>query len=69
MRWKCVAEFDYLVRCKKGVSLDDITSSDIVAYDKTHQIAKYAEEAGFSTILAPSARDTSGTNIVVFGGF
>jgi RHS repeat-associated protein len=57
------------VRSEIGVSLDDITSTGPGAYDNTHQIGKYAEETGFSAILAPSARDTSGANLIVFGGF
>ena len=60
---------DPKVRSKVGVSLDDITSTDVGAYDKTHQIARYAEDAGFKAILAPSARNKSGSNLVVFGGF
>ena len=35
------------------------------SYDKTHQIGKWAKESGYDGILAPSARDDIGTNLVI----
>lgn len=60
---------DPSVRDKLGVTMDDLVSTGPGQYDVTHKIGKFAEEAGFNGILAPSARNPGGANLIVFGGF
>ena len=60
---------DPKVRDAMGVSLDDLTATGPGQYNVTHEIGRLAEDAGFKAILAPSARNTSGANVIVFGGF
>lgn len=60
---------DPTVRDKLGITIDDLISTGPGQYDTTHKIGKLAEDAGFSGILAPSARNPSGANVIVFGGF
>ncbi|AWM15208.1 hypothetical protein DI487_00005 [Flavobacterium sediminis] len=55
---------DSKVRKQLGVSLDDLTSD---SYDITHQIGTYARENGYDGIIAPSARDNGGANVIIFG--
>ncbi|WP_353939690.1 RES family NAD+ phosphorylase [Pantoea ananatis] len=38
-------------------------------YEVTHQIGKWAKSQGYDGILAPSARNSTGTNLISFGGF
>jgi RES domain-containing protein len=53
---------DKETRRQLGVSLDDITGE---SYRKTQQIGAWAKEVGYDGILAPSARDKDGSNIVI----
>lgn len=57
---------DIKVRDQLGVDLDDITGNN---YTATHKIGDWAIENGYDGILAPSARNPTGTNIIGFGGF
>ena len=50
------------VRNQIGVRLDDISGD---SYQYTHQLGTWAREQGYDGILAPSARNPSGSNIVV----
>ncbi|MFS2223464.1 RHS repeat-associated core domain-containing protein [Pantoea sp. B65] len=54
------------VRDKLGVSLKDITGN---SYDVTHQIGSWAKAQGYDGILAPSARNSTGSNLISFFGF
>lgn len=54
------------VRDKLGVSLKDITGE---TYDVTHQIGSWAKAHGYDGILAPSARNPTGSNLIAFFGF
>lgn len=54
------------VRDQLGVSLKDITGSE---YDVTHQIGSWAKSQGYDGILAPSARNIIGSNLIVSFGF
>nr|WP_197060464.1 RES family NAD+ phosphorylase [Erwinia sp. 9145] len=54
------------VRDQLGVSLKDITGSK---YDVTHQIGVWAKSQGYDGILAPSARNLTGSNLIAFFGF
>nr|WP_314418171.1 RES family NAD+ phosphorylase [Pseudescherichia vulneris] len=54
------------VRDQLGVSLKDITGSE---YDVTHQIGAWAKSQGYDGILAPSARNSTGSNLISFLGF
>ena len=54
------------VRNQLGVSLKDITGD---SYDVTHQIGSWAKGAGYDGILAPSARNPTGSNLISFSGF
>jgi uncharacterized protein RhaS with RHS repeats len=54
------------VRDKLGVSLSDITGNDYII---THQIGSWAKEQGYDGILAPSARNSTGSNLISFGRF
>ncbi|MGV1838522.1 RES family NAD+ phosphorylase [Rhizobium rhizogenes] len=53
---------DPSVRSRVGVSLDDISGD---SYQYTQQIGTWARQQGYDGILAPSARDVGGSNIVV----
>jgi len=53
---------DARVRLHLGIEMDDIIGD---SYSKTHPIGKWARENGFDGILAPSARNNSGSNIVI----
>ncbi|MDE1465697.1 DUF637 domain-containing protein [Spartinivicinus poritis] len=53
---------DPKVRKKLNITLSDISGD---SYQKTHQIGKWAKEKGYDGILAPSARDPKGSNIVI----
>ena len=54
---------DPAVRKKVGVSLEDITGN---SYAKTHAVGDWARANGFDGILAPSARNIGGSNLVIF---
>nr|WP_312633040.1 RES family NAD+ phosphorylase [Pseudescherichia sp.] len=54
------------VRNELGVSLKDITSDN---YDVTHQVGYWAKVQGYDGILAPSARNPDGSNLISFMGF
>ncbi|NWB88969.1 RHS repeat-associated core domain-containing protein [Pseudomonas gingeri] len=54
------------VRNQLGVSLKDITGSK---YDVTHQVGSWAKANGYDGILAPSARNPTGSNLIAFDGF
>nr|WP_232472031.1 RES family NAD+ phosphorylase [Vibrio gazogenes] len=54
---------DSQVRGKLNVTLEDITNGS--DYSKTQAIGKWAKEHGYDGILAPSARDSEGSNIVI----
>lgn len=51
------------IRKNLGVSLDDLTSPN--NYETTQKIGKYAIDNGYDAILAPSARDAGGVNVVI----
>jgi RES domain-containing protein len=53
------------VREHIGVTVKDITSN---SYEVTQKIGAFAKENGFEGIIAPSARNPGGSNIVVFKG-
>ncbi len=57
---------DANVRKQLGISLDDISGD---SYDITHKIGDSAVANGFDGILAPSARNPGGANIISFKGF
>ncbi|MGN6230676.1 MAG: RES family NAD+ phosphorylase [Trinickia sp.] len=52
---------DPQVREQLGVSLSDITGN---SYDATHRLGDWASDNGYDGILAPSARDASGANLI-----
>ncbi|MFC6298739.1 RES domain-containing protein [Pseudomonas sp. CCM 7893] len=54
------------VRKQMGVSLKSITGSK---YTETHQIGNWAKANGYDGILAPSARNPTGSNLISFAGF
>lgn len=54
------------VRDQLGVALKDITGKE---YDITHQIGSSAKSQGYDGILAPSARNPNGSNLISFLGF
>lgn len=54
---------DPSVRQKLGVSLEDITGD---SYQTTQRLAKWARKNGFDGIVAPSARNSKGYNMVIF---
>jgi len=56
---------DPKVREQIGVTEKDITQTGKGKYTKTQQIGKWAKEHGYDGILAPSARNPSGSNIVI----
>ena len=55
------------VRNKLNVSLDDIIAPS-GNYDVTHKLGDFAKSNGFDGILAPSAQDIGGNNIIIFNG-
>lgn len=55
---------DAKVRKELGVTLKDLTSD---GYDVTQKIGTYARQNGYDGIIAPSARDKSGANVIIFG--
>ncbi|WP_448126372.1 RHS repeat-associated core domain-containing protein [Pseudomonas veronii] len=54
------------VRKQLGVSLKSITGNK---YTETHQIGSWAKANGYDGILAPSARNPTGSNLISFAGF
>ncbi|WP_317918917.1 RES family NAD+ phosphorylase [Vibrio sp. MACH09] len=54
---------DIKVRNQLYVSLEDITKSG--DYSKTQEIGKWAKQNGYDGILAPSARNPEGSNLVI----
>lgn len=60
---------DPATRDHLGVSLDDLTKTGPGQYDITHEIGRSAKEMGYKGIVAPSARNPGGANVIVFGGF
>lgn len=48
-----------------GIDLADITGD---SYDVTHKLGDWAIENGYDGILAPSARNATGTNLIGFNG-
>ncbi|MBV4453455.1 MULTISPECIES: RHS repeat-associated core domain-containing protein [Pseudomonas] len=54
------------VRKQLGVSLKSITGNK---YTETHQIGNWAKANGYDGILAPSARNPTGSNLISFAGF
>lgn len=54
------------VRKQLGVSLKSITGNK---YTQTHQIGSWAKANGYDGILAPSARNPTGSNLISFAGF
>jgi len=54
------------VRKQAGVSLKDITQTEGDIYNITHQVGNWAKSMGYDGILAPSARNPTGTNVVIF---
>ena len=60
---------DPKVRKQIGVTKKDITSTDLkTKYIKTHKIGEWAKKHGYDGILAPSARNLGGSNIVILKG-
>ncbi|MGH8781196.1 RHS repeat-associated core domain-containing protein [Paraburkholderia sp.] len=57
---------DSNVRNQLGVSLDDITGN---TYPVTQKIGNMAAANGYDGILAPSARNPAGNNLISFAGF
>ncbi len=55
---------DSKVRKELGVTLKDLTSD---GYDVTQKIGTYARQNGYDGIIAPSARDKGGANVIIFG--
>ncbi|WP_175962281.1 RES family NAD+ phosphorylase [Burkholderia pyrrocinia] len=47
-------------------SLEDITGN---GYEYTHKLGDWASQNGYDGILAPSARNSDGVNLISFGGF
>ncbi len=56
---------DPKVRDQLGVKLEDITGN---SYDKTHELGDWAISNGYDGILAPSARNPTGSNLIGFNG-
>ena len=55
-----------------GVTKEQITASSHGAngtYKETQKIAEWAREQGYGGILAPSAQNISGTNLITFGSY
>jgi RES domain-containing protein len=57
---------DSKVRDQLGVKLTDLNGND---YAKTHELGDWALSNGYDGILAPSARNLTGSNLISFGGF
>jgi type VI secretion system protein ImpF len=53
-------------RKQLGVSLKSITGNK---YTETHQIGSWAKANGYDGILAPSARNPTGSNLISIAGF
>lgn len=47
-------------------TLEDITGNN---YEYTHKLGDWASQNGYDGILAPSARNPDGANLISFGGF
>jgi RES domain-containing protein len=60
---------DPSVRDKLGITLDDLIGTGKDKYKTTHEIGNLASEVGFNGVIAPSARNPAGANVVIFGGF
>ena len=56
---------DPKVRTQLGVDISDITGD---SYDVTHKLGDWAIDNGYDGILAPSARNATGSNLISFGG-
>ncbi len=56
---------DPRVRKQLGIELDEITGN---SYDKTHELGDWAKANGYNGILAPSARNPTGSNLIGFDG-
>ena len=54
------------VRQQIGVKLEDITGD---SYKITHDVGDWAVSKGYDGILAPSARDVNGLNLISFEGY
>ena len=70
---KCLLDLtDAGIRRKLGFRLDELTGEDWHAIQSggeeswTQAIGRGAQLAGFEGLLAPSARDRNGTNVVIF---
>ncbi len=57
---------DSNVRNQLGVDLKDLTGE---SYKTTQQLGDWAIENGYDGILAPSARNATGSNLISFTGF
>ncbi|NIE58189.1 MULTISPECIES: RES family NAD+ phosphorylase [unclassified Burkholderia] len=59
---------DPTARQALGVTLDQITQSSHggAAYDATQAISNWARDQGYQAILAPSAQNRSGVNLISF---
>ncbi|MFA8391348.1 RES family NAD+ phosphorylase [Burkholderia ubonensis] len=59
---------DPAARRALGVTLDQITQSSHggASYDATQRISNWARQQGYQAILAPSAQNSSGVNLVSF---
>ncbi|MCA7978121.1 RES domain-containing protein [Burkholderia cepacia] len=57
---------DPKVRDQLGVKLEDITGD---SYTKTHELGDMAIREGYDGILAPSARNPDGANLISFAGW
>ena len=58
---------DQKVRASLNISLEDILQTrGAEKYSLTQDIARWARRNGFDGIIAPSARDLGGSNVVVF---
>ena len=55
---------DAEVRNQIGVTLEEITAED---YSLTQELGAWAQKQGYEGILAPSARNSGGSNVIVFG--
>ncbi|NTX49526.1 RES family NAD+ phosphorylase, partial [Burkholderia cepacia] len=51
---------------RSGVKLEDITGD---SYTKTHELGDMAIREGYDGILAPSARNPDGANLISFAGW
>jgi len=56
---------DSKVRTQLGIELKDITNNN---YKITHQLGDFAKTNGYDGILAPSARNSKGSNLITFKG-